>query len=299
MQLCHPRAGARAAGRPIEPPRVDRHRVAAVACVRAWRLEIDVVTLADLGVERVHRHIGRVDGVHHREGDIEHALLLVALEGDPEPLDGHDGVEVATESEVVGHLTDARHLDRAVEPDDVGGHVANRDRLRTTILNVHPRLHEARRDIEANRRDGLGHLDHAGLDQDCRDTDRAVPAHRKAAAHLDVDDTPVRVRTSRRLQDRTAHRGVTARLVHQQGAQVVGLLHDVTTALGHRRPGQHSDTADDHPGWHPLRVGVDGVEDPAGAHQPSPSASAFSVSARIEASISGASGDRGGRHGPP
>src|SRR6185312_15066155 len=75
--------------------------------------------------------------------------------------------------------------------------------------------------------------------------------------------------------------------------------HEVTAPVEHGVAGDLADTADDDPGRHPLRVGIDGVKNSAGAHQAQPWASAFSVSARTSASCSAVSGWRGGRHGPP
>ena len=68
---------------------------------------------------------------------------------------------------------------------------------------------------------GSVHLDHAGLDEHGGHADRAVPAHRQAAGDLDEEHAPVGVVARRRLQDRARHRGVPARLAHQQQAQVV------------------------------------------------------------------------------
>ncbi len=135
------------------------------------------------------------------------------------------------------------------------------------------------------RGDRLGDLDHAGLDQHGGDADGAVAAHRQAAGHLDEDHAPVAVRPGRRLQDRAAHRGVAARLVHQQRAQVVHLGHEVLPPLGHGGAGDDADAAGDDPGRHALGVGVDRVERTDRAHQLSPAASAFSVASRIDRGV--------------
>ena len=63
------------------------------------------------------------------------------------------------------------------------------------------------------------------------------------------------------LQDRARHRGVAARLAHQQPPQVVALGLEVQLALEHRGAGERADAAGDDPGRHALGVGVDGGED--------------------------------------
>ena len=73
-----------------------------------------------------------------------------------------------------------------------------------------------------------------------------------------------------RLEDRAAHRGVPARLVHQQLADVVQVLDEVAAPVEHRGAGDDADAARDHPGGHALGVRVDGVEDPRRAHRPAP-----------------------------
>ena len=76
-------------------------------------------------------------------------------------------------------------------------------------------------------------------------------------------------------------------------------VHEVPAAVEHGVTGDGADAADDDPGGHSLGVRVDGVEDPACAHQVQPWASAFSVASRTSASCSGVRATRGGRHGPP
>ena len=114
------------------------------------------------------------------------------------------------------------------------------------------------RGVEPDRGDRLDDRDHAGLDQHGGDADGAVTAHRQAAGHLDVEHAPVAVGPGRRLQDRAAHRGVPARLVHQEQPQVVQVLHEVQPPLVHGGARDDADAAGDDARRHPLGVRVDG-----------------------------------------
>ena len=154
--------------------------------------------------------------------------------------------------------------------------------------------HEPGRHLEPDGRDRLGHRHHPGLHQHRRDPHGAVAAHWEQPTDLDEQDAVVGVRAGRRLQDRPTHRSVTTRLVHQEGAEVVGVLHEPQPALGHARARQHADTAGHHPGRHPLRVRVDGADQPRCAHL-SPFVALVRGSAARSCVFGAARGVQGGR----
>ncbi len=149
-----------------------------------------------------------------------------------------------------------------VEGQGEAGHHPQRDRGGVAVAHGDLGDHEPGRHLEPDGRDRLGHRHHPGLHQHRRDPHGAVAAHREQPTDLDEQDAVVGVRAGRRLQDRPTHRSVTTRLVHQEGAEVVGVLDEPQPALGHARARQHADTAGHHPGRHPLRVRVDGADQP-------------------------------------
>jgi hypothetical protein len=90
-----------------------------------------------------------------------------------------------------------------------------------TAIDLHLGHDDSRRRVEAHRRYRLDHADHAGLDQHGGDAHGAVPAHRQASGHFDVEHAAVGVGASRRLEYRAAHGRVPARLGHEQPADAV------------------------------------------------------------------------------
>ena len=168
-------------------------------------------------------------------------------------------VEVAAEGHVVGHLAEARR-----RPRPGRARAGRRGRCGCVTASARPPATATRAStrpagrVEAHDRLGLAHLDHAGLDEDGGHADGAVAAHRQAAGDLDEEHAPVGVVARRRLQDRSRHRRVPARLAHQQQAQVVALGLEAQLALEHRRAGQRPDPAGDDPRRHALGVRVDG-----------------------------------------
>ena len=80
VQFRHPRRRAGAARRPVEPARVDRHRVPRVRRVRAGRDELHVVDMVDAVDQRMLRRVGRVDRVHDRQPGRQDVVLAGPVE---------------------------------------------------------------------------------------------------------------------------------------------------------------------------------------------------------------------------
>ena len=99
-----------------------------------------------------------------------------------------------------------------------------------------------------------------------RAPDAGLSVARMAAHVTYLSEATLSEKFGRRLQDRAAHRGVPARLEHEQGAQVVGLVHHVQTLVVHGGAREYADPARDDARGHALGVGVDCVEDAAGTH---------------------------------
>ncbi len=262
--------------------------------------QVDVVAHVDLGVLRVGHRVLGVDGLHDGQSGVEHPLLVRPREGDAQVLQPDEGVEVAAVGDVVAHRPVAVDVDDLIEGVAVGGDVLQGHRLGVAVAYAHPGRDQSGGGVEAYRRLRFDGLDHPRLDEDRGDADRAVPAHRQAAGHLDVEDAEVGVRPGRWLQDRAGHRGVSAGFAHEQGAQTVAFLDEAAAPFGHRRPGEGPDAAGDHAGRHALGVGVHGVVADGGAHgQLTPASTSARTVARRASSVRGSSGRRGGRQTPP
>ncbi|MGY3334726.1 hypothetical protein ACVW0K_000825 [Streptomyces filamentosus] len=197
---------------------------------------------------------------------VRRSCLRAAVEGEAEGVEFHEGVEVAAVGEVVGDGAEAGDLGLEVESDGEGGDVGEGDGAGGAVLDADVGGDEAGRGVEADGGDRFDDRDHAGLDEDGGDADGAVAAHREQAGDLDEEDSVVGVGPGRGLEDRAAHGGVAARLVHEQGAQGVAVLDEVEALLGHGGAGDHPHSAGDHPGGHALGVGVHRVVDVSGAH---------------------------------
>lgn len=207
-----------------------------------------------------------VDRVHHREPGGEQVVPPGTVEGQAERVEFDEGVEVAAVGQVVGDRAETGDLRLEVEADAEGGHVGEGDGGRRPVLDPDVDAHQPGRGVEPDGGDRLDDRHHAGLDEDGGDPDGAVPAHGEQARHLDVEDSVVGVRAGRGLQDGAAHRGVPARLVHEQGPDVVHVLDEVEPLLGHGGAGDHPDSPGDDPGRHALGVRVHRVVDVARAH---------------------------------
>ena len=103
------------------------------------------------------------------------------------------------------------------------------------------------------------------LDPHGHRADGAVAAHRQAAGGLDEQDGDVAVGAQRRIEDRSRHHRVAARLEHQRLADPVVVGEEVLALLAHRRPGQRRRAAGDQPDRIAAGVAVD-AEEAEGAH---------------------------------
>ena len=183
VELGHPRARAGAARRAVQPARVDRGRGDGVGAVAAGLVEDDVAAAADARVGGMLRAVGGVDRLHHRQAGLDQLAGARRVDDQARVGGRRERVEVAAERHVVGD----RRRARGPRPSGRGA-CRNDGTLRIVterarpFSTAHPRLDEARGDVEPDHGLGLGDLDHPGLDQHGRDADRAVPAHRQAAA---------------------------------------------------------------------------------------------------------------------
>ena len=75
---------------------------------------------------------------------------------------GEEGVEVPAEAEVVGDDAEAGHVDVRIAAHQEGGYVRERHRLGAAVADGDLGDDEARRGVQAERGDGLGHLHQIG-----------------------------------------------------------------------------------------------------------------------------------------
>jgi hypothetical protein len=277
---------------------MDRRRRVGRVGLGAGLVEDDVVAARDPRVLRVDGAVGGVDGRHDRQAALDELVLRGGVDADARVRRRQQRVEVPAEGHVVGQPADPGDLDLLVAGVQERGDVAQRDAARPAVLHRDADLDESRRRVEADRGLGLGDGDEPLLDEHRGHADRPVAAHRQAARDLDEQHAPVGVGPQRGLQDRPAHRGVPARLLHEQEPQVVHVRLEVELALEHRRARDGVHPGRDHARRHPLRVGVDRPEGERGAHAATGSRRAATAVSRTLRSAA-PSGPRGGRVGPP
>ena len=120
-------------------------------------------------------------------------------------------------------------------------------------------LDAARRDFEREPPLDLGR--HQSFLQRHRDgADRAVAAHRQAAADLDEQHAEVAIWARGRVEDRTRHDVVAPRLEHQSVADPIVLGQEDLALLGHRDVWQDRAAARDDPDRVAAGVSVDAEE---------------------------------------
>ena len=102
------------------------------------------------------------------------------------------------------------------------------------------------------------------LDRHGDGADRAVAAHRQAAADLDEQDADVAIGARRRIEDRARHHVVAARLEHQRLADPVVVGEEIEPPLAHGRALEQRPAARHQP--HRIAAGM-AVEAGEGVHR--------------------------------
>ena len=173
-----------------------------------------------------------VDQPPHDRRQAQHVVRRHRLEAREVLLRLEDGVVVAAIGDVERELSDARHVDDHVGRRQIGRDVGDAHAVDEAVLLLVARHHPAGRRIEVE--DARRRRRHQPvLDRHGDRSDRAVAAHRQAAAHLDEQDGDVAVGSRRRIEDRARHHVVAARLEHQRLADPVMVLEEVEPPLAH------------------------------------------------------------------
>ena len=247
-------------GRVIEPGTADHQEIPPILEELIEQLSKLQALFHCLG-QKLQGLLGRLS--KHRAGECGDPLFVG---GSQEVMHLFSSQLVAAERQVEGQLAEPGHPDHGVSQVQIGGHVANRHRRGAAVGDLHRRLDQAGRGVQPDQRDRLADLDHPGLHQHGGGPDGAVPAHRQAAGDLDVQHADVGVRAGGRLQDRSGHRGMSTRFVHQQGAHVIGVVEEPLAPFEHGGAGHCPDAAGDHPGRHTLGVRFNRMQHATGAH---------------------------------
>src|SRR5215469_18067427 len=91
--------------------------------------------------------------------------------------------------------------------------------------------------------------------------DRPVTAHRQAAGGLDIEDRDVAILAQRRVEDRSRHRVMAARLEHQRAAHPIEAGEKILPARAHRRAPEERPAADHQPYRVAAGMAVDAGKD--------------------------------------
>ena len=239
----HPRAQTGAAGRAVEAPRRDHDRVSAhLADALPRPGDLHDADAGDLGIVRV-------DALELLAGGDPDALAgerqvagLARLDRKPERVGVGDRVPHAAVADIDRDRAQAVDLDRRVQAAGEAGHVGQLDALAAAVPALRPHLDHAPGGLEAERRFGLAHLDHARLEQHGRRADRVRARHRRVLGRLHDDEPGVAVGPRRRHDQVRVAGDAPARLVQQQLPQPVAVAPQRLHLLEHGRArrGQHA-----------------------------------------------------------
>ena len=192
----------------------------------------DVAHALDGRVLRMHRMDLVVEQPAHDRRQPQHVARRHRFEAGKILLRLEDGVEVAAVGDVEHQLAHARHVDGDLAGRKIRGDVGDAHAFDEAALLLVARHHAAGRRIDVERaRRRRRHQ--PVLDRHGDGADRAVAAHRQAAAHLDEQDADVAVGAGRRIEHRARHHVVAARLEHQRLADPVVVGEEIEPPLAH------------------------------------------------------------------
>ena len=137
-------------------------------------------------------------------------------------------------------------LEHCVELPDEAGHVRELDALALPVTTGDARLDDAAGRLEPDHGLGLAHLDHAGLEEDCRHTDRVRAGHGRILGRLHDDEAGVAVLARRRDDEVGVARDASARFAQQHASQPVALPAKRLHLLEDGVAGRRQDAADDY-----------------------------------------------------
>ena len=181
----------------------------------------------------------RVDGLNrllhgaaHCGAPLEDLVGAHGVEPGPGLLGLDDGVVVAAVSHVDHEFAEAGNRDGHLGGMEVARDVEQPHLVDMAAVAFVDDLDAAGRDFERQPPLDLGR--HQSFLQRHRDgADRAVTAHRQAAADLDEQHAEVAIGARGRVEDRTRHDVVAARLEHQGVADPIVLGQEDLALLGH------------------------------------------------------------------
>ena len=186
---------------------------------------------------------GRLDHL----ADADDVAALVRREREPERRRLGQHVEHPAPGDVDRDRAQLRHLNDGIQMAGEGRDVPERDAPHLAAVHLGGDSHEAGRRVEGELGHGLGHLDHARLDQHRDDADRVRSGHGRILDLLHDHEAGVRLGVRGREDEVAVRRGIAARLAQHPQPQVVALVAEVRHLLEHRLARNVGDAAHDHP----------------------------------------------------
>ena len=200
---------------------------------------------------------GRLDHL----ADPDDVRALVGRQPQPERLGLGDHVEHPAVRDVDRHGAEMRDLDRRIQVGREGRHVPERHAEHLAVEAVGGDPDQAGRRFERQVGHGLGHRQHAGLEQDRGDAHRVRPGHARVLDLLHDHVAGIRRRVAGWQDQVAVGRRVAARLAEHPQAQVVAVGLEPGHLVEHRRARDVLDAADDDPARLAGRVRVDRPDD--------------------------------------
>ena len=174
-------------------------------------------------------------------GDPGDVGAFVGRQPQPERLGRGDDVEHAAVGDVDRDRAEVWHLHGGVEVGRECRHVAERDPGHLAIRAVGPDADKPGRRLEGELRDGLGHRDHAGLEQRGHDAHRVRAAHPRVLDLLHDHVAGLGLRVGRGQDQVAVRRRVAARLAQHSQAEIVPVGLEPGHGVEHRGAGDRVD----------------------------------------------------------
>ena len=245
----HLGAGAGAAGRTVHVAGAEDDAVAGMLPLPVQAKFREQNLIIHRYLRMAHRMLP-VGLLHHLDAELDQACGFMRHQVKAEVRGIQDREKTAAEADIKLHRTPQRwkkevEAARVYERGDILQ--CRADRL--AIYDLDLKRDEAHRSVEFNVGIGLKDLNHLQIHHRRGEADRAVAAHRDAAARVAEDDAGVRLLVYWRHHDCAKHIGVAARLRHYKAAKIIVVVAKVNPLLRHRGTAENRRAADDDTGW--------------------------------------------------
>lgn len=216
--------------------------------------------------------IGGHDGAFDAHADVDKFRLVAIIDdevGEGRLINIDIGIERATEGDVTGDVTEAGDINLEVGGEDEGRHVEEGDMLDLPVDEMGGGGNTTGGGVDAQGGAGGEGGKEADLQRDFDEGDDAMTAHGAEAFVVEEEHAEIAIEGDGRGEDRAVHIGVTARLEHEQAAEVVVVGAGVVTFFEDGGTGKFGKAAGDDAQGFTAGVGVDGGEsEPIGGRLP-------------------------------